>query len=114
MKIFRPYTTILLAVSVAANVLVIANNISLRQQISTQQSILNGLETTLADQSESIREIAKQRTLALQIQPSIENRVTSAFGSTKNVTLQYYFTIDGNSIITQPDSIYKHTFDKIR
>lgn len=74
-------------------------NKSLKSQVEAQEVAIDQL-------GEAVSDIAKQRTLSLEINPSIENRVTSAFGSTKNVTLQYYFTIDGNSIITKPDSIY--------
>jgi hypothetical protein len=90
---------ILSAVFAGSTITLIGVNKSLKSQISSQEVAIEQL-------SDAVSDIAKQRTLSLEINPSIENKVTSAFGSTKNVTLQYYFTIDGNSIITKPDSIY--------
>jgi len=45
--------------------------------------------------------------ISFAISPAIHNKVNSAFGSTKNVTLQYYFTIDGEAIlVNKADSVY--------
>lgn len=59
--------------------------------------------------TESIESISKVKAIQLAIYPHIENKVNTTFGSSKNVTLQYYFTIDGNSLLVKPDSIYELT-----
>ena len=46
--------------------------------------------------------------ISFSIAPEINNKVTSAFGCTKYVTLQYYFTLDGKAmILNNPDSVYR-------
>ncbi|MDR1544475.1 MAG: hypothetical protein LBS50_08740 [Prevotellaceae bacterium] len=50
-----------------------------------------------------------ETSIKFSIQPTITNKVTSAFGSTKNVTLQYYFTLDGKAMIVKADSTYQIT-----
>jgi myo-inositol-hexaphosphate 3-phosphohydrolase len=64
------------------------------------------LRAHTAEQSAVIETLSKTKTYSISLAPSITNKVTSAFGATKNVTLQYYFTMDGNSISVEPDSIY--------
>jgi len=54
----------------------------------------------------SLKKAIDKTAISFSISPEITNKVTSAFGSTKNVTLQYYFTLDGKAIITKPDSVY--------
>jgi len=69
------------------------------KQIKFQQEQLTALQKNLS-------KALGQTAISFSISPTIKNSVTSAFGSTKNVTLQYYFTLDGKAMIVKPDSIY--------
>ena len=60
----------------------------------------------IVELSENLKKAIEKTSISFTISPAITNKVTSAFGSTKNVTLQYYFTLDGKAIIAQPDSTY--------
>ena len=70
-----------------------------KQRITFQVLQITELQTSL---KKSIEKTA----ISFSIHPEITNKVSSAFGSTKNVTLQYYFNLDGEAIITHPDSVY--------
>lgn len=65
------------------------------------------LTTAYTKLSASFQEVAKLKTYSVSLAPNINNKVISTFGSTKNVTLQYYFTMDGNKIEAKADSIYE-------
>ena len=54
----------------------------------------------------SLQEALKIKHFSIALAPTINNKVNSAFGSTKNVTLQYYFQMDGNTLEIMPDSIF--------
>lgn len=85
---------LLVAVSVIA--------VNQRATVREQQEIISQLTKT-------VKEVSDVKAIQLAIHPHIENKVTTAFGSSKNVVLQYYFTIDGNSLLVKPDSIYELT-----
>ncbi|MDR2684043.1 MAG: hypothetical protein LBB53_01515 [Prevotellaceae bacterium] len=68
-------------------------------QVKFQQKQIGELDSAL-------QKALGQTAISFAITPTIQNKVTSAFGSTKNVTLQYYFTLDGKAIIAKPDSVY--------
>lgn len=48
--------------------------------------------------------LLKQKNYSISLSPNINNKVNSTFGSAKNLTFQYYFTMNGNKIELQPDS----------
>lgn len=73
---------------------------TLKKVIETQENSINELNN-------AIDKISEVKAIQLSIHPSIENKISSAFGSTKDITIQYFFTIDGNSIQLLPDSIYE-------
>jgi len=59
--------------------------------------------------SDNLTAALKIKTYAITLAPEINNKVTSAFGSTKNVTFQYFFKMDGNTLDVgkelKPDSV---------
>ena len=80
-----------------AMLLVVAKN--QKERIKFQETQIENLQV-------SLKKAIEKTAISFSINPEITNKVTSAFGSTKNVTLQYYFNLDGQAIITQPDSVY--------
>lgn len=88
----------ILAASISANVILIKEN-------SRKSKQLKELEVSLQSLSDSFSEISKQKTYSISLAPNIVNKNTAAFGQVANVTLQYYFSMDGNSIELLPDSV---------
>ncbi len=64
------------------------------------------LQDTVESLQAAINDISEIKAVQLAIYPHIENKVTTTFGRSQNVTLQYYFTIDGNNLEIKPDSVY--------
>ncbi len=93
-------TRLILGLLVALLVAVSVVAVSLRTTVKEQYEIISQL-------NKSIEEISNVKAIQLAIHPHIENRVTTTFGKSQNVTLQYFFTIDGNEIVAIPDSIYE-------
>ena len=99
MKLLKTLNYIALALLLAAVIgLSIACNHQ-RNEIKFQKQQITEL-------SANLKNAINKTAISFSIAPEITNKVTSAFGSTKNVTLQYYFTLDGQAIIMKPDSIY--------
>jgi len=88
----------ILAASISANVIMIKEN-------SRKNKQLEELEVSLQSLSDSFSEISKQKTYSISLAPNIINKNTAAFGKVANVTLQYYFSMDGNKIELLPDSV---------
>jgi hypothetical protein len=87
----------ILAVSISANVILIKENLRKNKQ-------LEAFKVSLQSLSDSFSEISKQKTYSISLAPNIVNKNTAAFGKVANVTLQYYFSMDGNKIEVLPDS----------
>ena len=88
----------ILAASISANVILINENLRKNKQ-------LEELEVSLESLSDSFSEISKQKTYSISLAPNIVNKNTAAFGKVSSVTLQYYFSMDGNKIELLPDSV---------
>lgn len=76
-------------------------------EIRTLKEVIETQENSINELNHAIDKISEVKAIQLSIHPNIENRISSAFGSTKGVTIQYYFTIDGNTMQLLPDSIYE-------
>ena len=63
-------------------------------------------EKQIAELNVNLKKAIEKTAISFSINPEITHKITSAFGSTKYLTVQYYFTLDGNAMITQPDSVY--------
>lgn len=87
----------ILAVSISANVILIKEN-------SRKSKQLEAFEVSLQSLSDSFSEVSKQKTYSISLAPNIINKNTAAFGKVANVTLHYYFSMDGNKIELLPDS----------
>ena len=87
----------LFAASISANIILLKEN-------SRKNKQLKDFEVSLQSLSDSFSEISKQKTYSISLAPNIVNKNTAAFGKVTNVTLQYYFSMDGNKIELLPDS----------
>ena len=87
----------ILAASISANIILINENLRKNKQ-------LKEIEVSLQSLSDSFSEISKQKTYSISLAPNIVNKNTAAFGKVSSVTLQYYFSMDGNRIELLPDS----------
>ena len=87
----------ILAASVSANVILFKENKRKNKEIKEISASLQSL-------SDSFSDISKQKTYSISLAPNIVNKNTAAFGNVANVTLQYYFSMDGNKIELFPDS----------
>ena len=85
------------AASISANIILLKEN-------SRKNKQLEELEVSLQSLSDSFSEISKQKTYSISLAPNIVNKNTAAFGKVSSVTLQYYFSMDGNKIELLPDS----------
>jgi len=96
----------LIIISVAACIFAasIAANVILLKENSRKNKQLKAFEVSLQSLSDSFLEISKQKTYSISLAPNIVNKNTAAFGKVSSVTLQYYFSMDGNKIELLPDS----------
>lgn len=73
-----------------------------------QNELLNNNLKTMAYNYDSLvfvyNKLLKQKNYSISLSPNINNKVNSTFGSAKNLTFQYYFTMDGNKIELMPDT----------
>ena len=96
----------LIIISVAACILAasISANVILLKENSRKNKEIKEISASLQSLSNSFSEISKQKTYSISLAPNIVNKNTAAFGKVANVTLQYYFSMDGNKIEILPDS----------
>ena len=87
----------ILTASISANVILI-------KETSRKNKQLEAFEISLQSLSDSFSEVSKQKTYSISLAPNIVNKNTAAFGKVANVTLQYYFSMDGNKMEILPDS----------
>jgi hypothetical protein len=97
--------TVILLLCGGVSVLAVKNAEKLKQnKILTEQA--SELLVKNSELNENLKRALEKTAISFSINPEIQNKVTSTFGSTKNVTLQYYFTLDGKAMIAKPDSVY--------
>ena len=89
---------LIVAIVVTSAALLLRENTNLRKQNKELVSVNKDLTDNLAA-------ALKIKNYSISLAPSINNKVTSAFGSTKNVTFQYFFKMDGNTLEVKPDSV---------
>lgn len=87
----------ILAASISANVILLKEN-------SRKNKEIKEISASLQSLSNSFSEISKMKTYSISLAPNIVNKNTAAFGKVSSVTLQYYFSMDGNKIELLPDS----------
>jgi regulatory protein YycI of two-component signal transduction system YycFG len=100
------FVVIIALLAIALIWIFVIKNIELKKQnkILSEQNM--ELLVKNSELNENLKRALDKTAISFSINPAITNKVTSAFGSTKNVTLQYYFTLDGKAIIAKPDSVY--------
>jgi hypothetical protein len=54
--------------------------------------------------SDSYRKLVEKENYSISLHPTIETKISSVLGSSRQITFQYFFSMDGNSIKLQPDS----------
>lgn len=104
------YIYIFLAVIIAGLVFSIVLMSGKIKTIESENEFLKQQSKNLSDSyvelSKSFNEIRKQKTYSIQLAPNVNSKISAVFGSAKQLTLQYYFTMDGNKIEIIPDSVY--------
>jgi len=94
----------LFVVGIAVLSIVVKNQ---RTTIKTNAETISFQREQIVELQDNLKKAIEKTAISFSITPQIANKVTSAFGSTKNVTLQYYFNLDGKAmIINNPDSVY--------
>lgn len=76
-----------------------------QKHAKSQANELAAMQEIYRDLSDSFYMLSKQRTYSISLAPNINTKVSSVLGSSKQLTLQYYFSMDGNSIELKPDSV---------
>lgn len=105
-----------LTIAIIASVLLMGlvfSTITYKKMYEKQKTETENVQKQLTDYSfqfsqlvESFQSLSKQKTYSISLAPTIDTKVTSTFGSTKYITLQYFFTMDGNKMELKPDSVY--------
>lgn len=107
----KTYLTIAIAIIIASlAVAIFVFNFELQKQKKENTELRQSnakLSQSFLDLSKAFQDIAKQKTYSISLAPNVTNHVSPVFGSAKNLTLQYYFTMDGNKIQVKADSIFE-------
>ena len=97
---FCVYILVLAALSVS-----IAFNIIQKNQNSVLQNDKKELTEINKNLSDNLKLALEKTAISFAISPKIDNKFNSTFGSTKQVTIQNYFTLDGKAmLLNNPDS----------
>ena len=68
------------------------------------QADLDDRSLTYSQLADAFNDLRKQKTYSISLSPTIETKISSILGSSRQLTFQYYFTMDGNTIGLKPDS----------
>lgn len=77
---------------------------SLQSDKEVLQTQVSNWASTYAQLSDAYKDLSKQKTYSISLAPNVQTKVNSTFGSAKQLTFQYYFTMDGNKIQLKPDT----------
>jgi hypothetical protein len=100
------FVAVIALAAIAVMWIFVIKNIELKNQNKILTEQVSELLVKNSELNENLKRALEKTAISFSINPEITNKVTSTFGSTKNVTLQYYFTLDGKAIIAKPDSVY--------
>lgn len=104
-------TTIYIAIIILGlSVAIFAFNFELQKQKKENTELRQSnakLSQSFLDLSKAFQDIVKLKTYSISLSPNVTNHVSPVFGSAKNLTLQYFFTMDGNKIQVKADSIFE-------
>jgi len=68
------------------------------------QADLDDRSLTYSQLADAFNDLRKQKTYSISLSPTIDTKINSVLGSSRQLTFQYYFTMDGNTIGLKPDS----------
>ena len=104
---------IISAVILAAFGFFIVQNANLRQKYNVQkeqnemlQESLQNLDSAFNNIAGTYEVLSRLKTYSISLSPQIDTKVNSVLGSSKQLTFQYFFTMDGNAIKLSPDSTF--------
>lgn len=103
MKTFKIIMQVVVVLALVGSIGVNALTINLLKERDRQ---INKFQVQLENLTETIEALSKSKTYGITLAPNIVNKNTTAFGKMQNLTIQYYFTMDGNRIEVTPDSVY--------
>jgi flagellar basal body-associated protein FliL len=98
---------LILAASILINFQMLGKQKQQNQEIEKAEKQFITLSASYRDLVVEFQKLSKQRTYSISLAPNINSKLASTFGSMKNVTIQYFFTMDGNKMELQPDSVYQ-------
>ena len=81
--------------------------VKLIEKGKTQKTLFEQVEsltTQNLQQQQVIDGLSELKTYQITLSPNVTNKLNTTFGSQKQITMQYYFTMDGNSIELKPDT----------
>lgn len=98
--------TLIILLTVASGAAVLNYNKAKQQSkiietLTDQVSKITEYSQILANE---LKEARKVKTYQISLAPNVNTKVATTFGSAKEITIQYYFTMDGNKIELVPDS----------
>jgi len=103
--------TILWVIAILAIGLLSATTVTFKNQVKSLkadkenlQSDLKDLKSTYLQLADAFNDLRKQKMYSISLAPTIDTKISSVLGSSKQLTFQYYFTMDGNTIGLKPDS----------
>lgn len=103
--------TILWVIVILAIAVLGSTTITFKNQVKDLKVDKENLQNDLKDRNLTYSQLAvafndlrKQKTYSISLSPNIDTKISSVLGSSKQLTFQYYFTMDGNKIQLQPDS----------
>jgi len=101
LNIFNFQTTILILILCLAVVFIVRENRLLTRKIESLEKVSIGLLGAVED-------LAKKDNVSLRIAPEISTNLRSVMGANRQITMNYYISIDGATMKTaQIDTDYK-------
>lgn len=107
MKTFTYIFAIVLTISAIGNFFQYKTVDRVGKENKVLSNQVNTLTFSVSVLSEEFKKLSAKDRYSISLAPTISSKFTSTFGSTKNVTLQYFFTMDGNKLEIKPDSVYQ-------
>lgn len=109
MKNLKIYAIIAVAIViiglVISNIFLYSALKSERSKILIQKNTIETINNVVKSQAKTIEDLKELKTYSITLSPEVQTKIATTFGSSKEITLQYYFTMDGNSIKLNPDSV---------
>ena len=98
---------LILGASIILNVGFINKQKEHKAEIEKSEKQFITLSASYRDLVAEFQKLSKQKTYSIPLAPNINSKVAATFGSARNITLQYFFTMDGNKMELHPDSVYQ-------